>query len=85
MTAKLTPQQVAAFNLRLTGGKADPEAVGRRFAEQAADMEAVAARAGTGRYRGFTAKQAMATAADLRSRAVTVPACMRDLLAGGDL
>lgn len=81
----LTPQQVAAFNIRITGGRADPNAIGRRFAEQAADMEAVAARAGAGRYRGFTAEQALAIAADLRSRAVTVPACMRDMIAGGAL
>lgn len=84
MTTQLTPQQVAAFNIRLTGGRCDHDAIGRRFAEQAAVYDDYAELAGSaGRYQGFSRNEALRLAADLRERAVLVPAYIRDLLAAG--
>ncbi len=84
MIQKMTPAQVAAFNFRLTGGKCDPDAVGYRFLNDAIVMDDYAERAlvsKTGKYRGFTATQARETAADLRARAISVPAELRKLMA----
>lgn len=81
---KLSPAQVAAFNFRLSGGKANPDAIGRQFLLDAAEWDEMAEKAlasPTGKYRGVTVAAARETAADLRSRAVSVPAELRKLLA----
>lgn len=83
MINKMTPAHSAAFTFRLTGGKPNPEAVAIRFLADAAEWEASAEKAlasKTGTFRGFTAAQHREVAADLASRAVTVPAELRKLM-----
>lgn len=80
---KLTPAEVAAFNYRLTGGKADPDAVGNRFLLDAASWDEIAEKAlasASGKFRGVTVAAAREMSADLRDRAVSVPAELRKLL-----
>ena len=81
---KLTPDQAAAFTFKLAGHAANPDAVAARFRANAADWRDIADKAlssPTGKFRGVTATEARAVADDLDSRAVSVPAELRKLLA----
>lgn len=81
---KLTPAEVAAFTFRLTGGKPNLQATADSFLRSSADWTDIAEKAvasSTGKWRGVTAAEARAVAADLKDRAESVPAELRKLMA----
>lgn len=81
---KRTPEQVAAFTFRLTGGKPNPEVTAATFRKNAETMREYARKAAaskTGKYRHYTEAHALELAADLEARALSVPAALRKLMA----
>ena len=84
MNLQKTPAEVAAFTFRLTGGKPNPEAAAATFRANASTMRDYAVKAGaanSGKYRGYTAAEALAHAAEMDARAISVPAELRKLMA----
>lgn len=84
MIKQMTPAEVAAFTFRLTGGKPNPEATAASFRANAATMREYASKAAkskSGKYRHYTAAEALAHAAEMDARAISVPAELRKLMA----
>lgn len=83
MNLQKTPAEVAAFTFRLTGGKPNPEATAASFRAAASTMREHAAKAAvakSGKFAGYTADEALAHAAEMDARAVSVPAELRKLM-----
>lgn len=83
MQPLMTPQEIASFTFRLTGGRPNPEATASTFRQNAQTMRDYAEKARKakgGKYRGYTAAQAEAMAIESEARAVTVPAILRKMM-----
>lgn len=84
MINKMTAAEAAAFTFRLTGGKPNPEVTANTFRENAKTFREYAEKARkakSGKHRGYTEAQALASAEDCEMRAIAVPAELRKLIA----
>ena len=80
----MTPERAAAFIIRLTKGRPDPEAVARTYrvgADQMREFAGKAASSKGGKYRGKTAAEWSAHAKTQAHMAEAVPPILRRLAA----